>query len=32
MRQHNGWAVPGLDVAGDGLALMLSNFIVLETN
>src|SRR6266576_575390 len=32
MRQHNRRAVPGLDVAGDGLALMLSNFMMLETN
>ena len=31
MRQHNGRAVSELD-AGDGLALMLSNFIMLETN
>ena len=32
MRQRNGRAVPGLDVAGDGLALTLSNFILFEAN
>ena len=32
LRQRISRAVPGLEVAGDGLALMLSNFIVPETN
>src|SRR5438094_5824332 len=32
MRQRNGRAVPGLDIAGDGLALTLSNFILFEAN
>ena len=32
LRQRNGKAVPGAEVAGDGLALMLSNFIMRETS